>query len=150
MMGVKVRGSQIYKASIDEDRMKPTEFMHEVCLPIVTSERSRTQSTLASVVGSYIWKPERWNYDLIHTAEIEIEYSSDGAGEADLYDDTNNQKLADLVTVTEATGYDVERIDVTSAIKALTSNTKLRIQIAGDGTNAFYIYKASLVITLIG
>ena len=94
-----VRGSQIYKGSIDANRMDPTQFLHEIALPIVTSEQSRALSSLSPAVGSYLFKPARWNYSLIQNAEIEIEYSTDGAGQADLYDDTNNVSLRSLVSV---------------------------------------------------
>jgi len=147
-MGRMVRGSQIYRGSIDEDRMKPSAIAYELAFPIVTKDQSVTSATLSTLIGRYLWKPGSWNGDLIEKVEVELEYESAGAGDVDLYDATGAAKLADLAAPTAAQSHTLERIDVTDAIKALTSNTQLAIQAAGDGTNALTVYKATLIVTV--
>jgi len=143
-----ISGTRIIRGTIDEDRMRPSTILQEIALPIVTKDQSVTSATLATLIGRYIWRPSSWNHDLISKIEVELEYESAGAGDIDLYDVTNGSKLADLVTPTAATSHTVERIEVTDVIKALTENTKLGIQAAGDGTNALTVYKATLIVTI--
>ena len=148
-MGVRVRGSQIYKGSIDEDRMSPLAIAQEVALPIVTKEQSVTSDTLSSLIGRCLWKPSSWNSDLIKSIEVELEYESAGSGDVDLVrGELMVFTLADLVSPFFATSHTVIRVDVTDAVKGLTSNDRLMIQAAGDGTNALTVYKATLIVTL--
>ena len=148
-MGVRVRGSQIYKGSIDEDRMSPSAIAQEVALPIVTKEQSVTSSMLSTLIVRCLWKPDSWNSDLIKSIEVELEYESAGSGDVDLaHGEPLIFTLADLVSPFFATSHTVIRVDVTDAVKGLTYNDQLKIQAAGDGTNALTVYKATLIVTL--
>jgi len=147
-MGVRVRGSQIYKGSIDDDRMSPLAFAQEIAFPIVTKDQSVTSGTLSTLIGRYLWKPDSWNIDLIESIEVELEYESAGAGDVNLYDATSAANLAKLVSPTAAQPHTLVRVEVTDVVTALTGNTQLAIQAAGDGTNALTVYKATLIVTL--
>jgi len=147
-MGVRIRGSQIYKGSIDDDRMSASAIAGEVAIPVVTKDQSVTSDTLSTLIGRYLWKPSSWNSDLIESIEVELEYESAGAGDVDLYDATSAAKLADLVAPTAAQSHTLVRVEVTDVVTALTSNTQLAIQAAGDGTNAVTVYKATMIVTL--
>jgi len=85
---------------------------------------------------------------LIKKIYVELEYGSAGAGDVDLYNVSDGVKLADLVAPTAATTKTLTRVDVTTAVKALTANKKIGIQAAGDGTNALDMYAAKLVVQL--
>ena len=146
--GYKVRGSQIYLESINANRMRPSANFAEIAFPIVTKDQSVTSSTLTTLTGRYKFKPDNWDFNFIEKIEVELEFTSEGAGEITLYDDTNSAQLQSLVSVSAATSYTCERYDVTDKIKALTSNTKLAIQAKGDGSNATTVYKATLIVTV--
>jgi len=143
-----IRGNQIYKGSIDVDRMKHSAILQEISHPIVTKDQSVTSATLTTLIGYYLWRPSSWNGDLIAKVEVELEYESAGAGDIDLYNVSDGTKLADLATPTAAQTHTIIRADVTSAIKALSANKILGIQAAGDGTNALTVYKATLIVTV--
>ena len=70
-------------------------------------------------------------------------------GDIDLYNETDGAKLADLVAPSGATSKKIERIDVTSAIKNLSTTKTIGIRAAGDGTNAITVYTAKLIVTLV-
>ena len=147
-MGYKVRGSQIYLESINANRMRPSANFAEVAFPIVTKDQSITSSSLQTLTGRYKFKPGNWDFDFVEKIEVELEFASDGAGEIELYDDSDSASLQSLVTFSAAQSYTSERYDVTTVLKALTSNTKLAIRAKGDGSNATTVYKATLIVTI--
>ena len=143
-----IKGSDIVQGSINANRMRPSEVFAETAFPIVVKDQAVTSATLTTLNGRYKWKPDHWDFDFIEKIEVELEYSSDGAGEITLYDDSSSAQLKSLVTLSGATSYTIERCDVTSEIQALSSVTNLAIQAKGDGTNATTVYKATLVVTI--
>lgn len=119
----------------------------EIAIPIVTREQSVTGTTLQTANGQHIWKPANWEQTMIEKIEVELEYEVLGtSGDIDLYNITTASKIQDLVTATASVAKTIQRFDVTTAMKAITTDSTIGIQLAGDGTNATYVYTAKLII----
>lgn len=115
-------------------------------IPILTQTESTTSSTLTTTAQRTIWRGSLLNMDRVRRVEVEVDWASAGRGDIDLYNVTDAVKIADLAAPSAATSRSTAYYDVTSAMKALTSDKVIALQIAGDGTNAITVYKAQLLI----
>ena len=145
---MRVKKSNIFKQAINYDMLADDTIELEIAIPIVVDQQSTTSDTLTTLNGYAYWSPDAWTSALINKIYVELEYETAGAGDFDLYNITDGEKLADLVAPTSAVSHVVTRYDVTSAVKALTADKRLGIQIAGDGTNAATCYSAKLIVQI--
>jgi len=142
----KVRRYHVEKGAIEAEDLVSGAIKFETAIPIVTDKQSVTSSTLATLEGYAKWKLSNFNKDYIDYIYVELEYESAGSGDVDLYNVTDGSKIADLVAPTAAVSHTITRVDVTTAMKAITSEKAIGIQAAGDGTNAITVYSAKLII----
>ena len=118
-------------------------------VPLVSGSQSVTVTTLTPLNGRHIWDPSLWNLERISAIEVELEWESGGAGEVDLYDETNGVQLQQLVVTELAQALRVDKYDVTAVIKGLSAPTTLVIRAAGDGTNPLTVHSAKLLIRVM-
>ncbi len=134
--------------AVTDSKIASSTTLGEIAIPLVTESQSVTSTTLTTLNGQYIWTVNSWNSDRIAAIYLELEWESAGTGDVDLYNVTDGSKVSDLVAPTAATTKTIQRINVTTAIKALTADKTLGIQAAGDGTNALTVYSAKLIVVL--
>jgi len=124
-----------------------TNFFSERA-PITVDSQSVTSDTLTALRGYLYYDPSKYDLSKVERFEVQVEWESAGAGDVDVYDFTNNAKIADVATPTGATGYTVTITDVTSYLKSLTSPILIGIVAAGDGTNAVTVHRSVMRINI--
>jgi len=123
-------------------------ILFETTVTIVHETQSVTSATLSLLTGRCRWVSANWTASLIKNIYVEMEWESAGAGDVDLYNQTDSAKIADIVTPSAATSRSTGRYDVTTELKAVSGDKVVGIQAAGDGTNALTIYNAKLVFRM--
>jgi len=147
-MGRAIKRFHVERGAIEAHDLVSGAIKFEIAIPLVVDKQSVTSDTLATLDGWAVWKLSNFSKDYIDYIYVELEYGSAGAGDVDLYNITDGSKIADLVAPSGATSHTVTRVDVTSAMKAITSEKVIGIQAAGDGTNALDVYSAKLIIVM--
>ena len=115
-------------------------------ISILTAPESVTSTTLTTTTQRTMWRGSLLNMERVVRIEAEVDWGSAGAGDLDLYNVTDSRKIADLAAPTAATARDTRVYDVTGAMKAITTDKVIALQLKGDGTNALTVYKAQLIV----
>jgi len=144
----KIKRFHVERGAIEAHDLVAGAIKFEVAIPIVSEGQSVTSATLSTLNGYAVWKLSNFSGDYIDYIYVELEYESAGSGDVDLYNVSDSSKISDLVAPTAATAHTITRVDVTSAMKAITAQKTIGIQAAGDGTNALTVYSAKLVIVM--
>jgi hypothetical protein len=133
---------------VDDNKILPGVLGFQAALPILTASESTTSSTPVVTAQRTIWRGSLINMNRIAKVEAEVDWGSAGGGSIALYNVSTSSAIASLVSVSAATSRSTQRYDVTSYMKGITSDAVIALQIAGDGTNALTVYRASLLVYL--
>jgi len=133
---------------VDDNKILPGVLGFQAALPILTSNESTSSSTPVVTAQRTIWRGSLINMNRIRKVEVEVDWGSAGKGSIALYNASSSSVIASLVSVSAATSRSTQYYDVTSYMKGITSDAVIALQIAGDGTNALTVYRASLLVYL--
>jgi hypothetical protein len=147
-MGGKIKRYHVERGAVETEDLVVGAIRFEVPIQLVVEEQEVTGTTLVTLDGWAMWVPSNFLTNYIDAIYCELEYEAGGAGDIDLYDITNSEKIADLVSPTTEVLHTVTRVDVTSEMKAKTSAITIGIQAAGSSTGTVTVFSARLVLVM--